>query len=64
MDLLNYTGELMGVVAGGLLAVYALIEGELVLAAVSLTVVVLSVRIFQLRVDNERLRRRDMSRPD
>lgn len=64
MELWKYTGELMGVVSGGALGVYALVNGELVLAAVSLTVLVLAIRIIQLRVDNRRLRERDLGRPD
>lgn len=64
MDLWKYTGELMGVVAGAALAVFALLEGQLILAAVSLTVLVLAIRIIQLRVDNKRLRDRDLGRPD
>lgn len=61
MDLWKYTGELMGIAAGGALAVFALLDGEWVLAAVSLTVLVLSIRIIQLRVDNRRLRERDLT---
>lgn len=61
MDLWKYTGELMGVVAGGALAVFALLEGDWILAAASLTVLVLAIRIIQLRVDNRRLRDRDLT---
>lgn len=64
MELWKYTGELMGIVAGAALAVFALIEGRLVLMAVSLTVLVLAARIIQLRVDNKRLRERNLGRPE
>jgi hypothetical protein len=64
MELWKYTGEVMGIVAGAALTVFAFIESRLVLAAVSLTVLVLAARIIQLRVDNKRLRERNMGRPD
>lgn len=64
MDLWKYTGELMGAVAGGGLAAFAFLQQQWVLFAVSLTVLVLSVRIIQLRVDNRRLRERDLGRAD
>ena len=64
MGLWKYTGEVMGIVAGAALTVFAVIESRLVLAAVSLTVLVLAARIIQLRVDNKRLRERNMGRPD
>jgi uncharacterized membrane protein len=64
MELWRYTAELMGVVAGGALAVFGLLEGRWLLAAVSGVLVVLALRIIQLRVDNRRLRNRDLGRLD
>ena len=58
MDLLKYTGEIMGIVAGAGLAVFSFLDGELLVGGLSLVVMVLSIRIIQLRVDNKRLRNR------